>query len=91
MVLEPFSEAESAPIRSAVKFYFDIDVRIFFSTSSKNIFSIDPKKKVRKFSKKSKIFDLFLEIFKKSIIFKENLYFFSLKIFDFLKFFELVF
>ena len=27
--IEPFSEAESAPIRSAVKFYFDIDVRIF--------------------------------------------------------------
>ena len=28
--LEWFSEAGSAPIRSAVKFYFDIDVRIFF-------------------------------------------------------------
>ena len=27
--IEPFAEAESAPIRSAVQFYFDIDVRIF--------------------------------------------------------------
>ena len=26
VVLEAFAEAESAPIRSAVKFYFDIDV-----------------------------------------------------------------
>ena len=63
--LEWFSEAGSAPIRSAVQFYFDIDVRIFFSTSSKNIFSIDQKKswksrtfsKSRKFSKKISIFD----------------------------------
>ena len=29
--LEWFSEAGSAPIRSAMKFYFDIDVRIFFN------------------------------------------------------------
>ena len=42
--LEWFSEAGSAPIRSAVKFYFDIDVRIFFSTSSKNIFFDRSKK-----------------------------------------------
>ena len=30
MVWEPFWEAESALIRSAVQFYFDIDVRILF-------------------------------------------------------------
>ena len=50
-----FSEAGSAPIRSAVTFYFDIDVRIFFSTSSKKL-SIDKKKveKSRKFPKKLK-------------------------------------
>ena len=47
VVYEPFSEVDSAPIRSAVKFYFDIDVRIFLSTSSKNIFSIDQKKKLK--------------------------------------------
>ena len=36
--LEWFSEAGRAPIRSAEKFYFDIDVRGFFQTFSKNIF-----------------------------------------------------
>ena len=41
--LEWFSEAESACIRSAVKFCFDIDVRNFFSTLLKIFFSIDPK------------------------------------------------
>ena len=41
--LEWILEAESAPIRSAVKFCFDIDVRKNFSTFSKIIFSIDPK------------------------------------------------
>ena len=39
---EWFSEAESASIRSASKFCFDLDVRIFFNFS-KNIFSVDPK------------------------------------------------
>ena len=32
------SEAESAPIRSAVKFPFTIDIRIFFQLFQKNIF-----------------------------------------------------
>jgi len=41
--LEWFSEAGSARIRSAVKFYFDIDVRIFFPFVFKKIFSIDKK------------------------------------------------
>ena len=36
--LEWFSEAGSAPIRSAVKFYFDTDVRIFSNFFPKNIF-----------------------------------------------------
>lgn len=47
---EPFSEAESAPIRSAVKFYFDIDVRIIptFFWSIEKIFSIDQKKVANK-------------------------------------------
>ena len=56
--LEWFSEAGSAPIRSAMKFYFDIDVRIFFNFFKKIFFSIDQKKigKSWKFSKKSKIF-----------------------------------
>ena len=59
--LEWFSEAGSAPIRSAVKFYFDIDVRIFFSTSSKNIF-FDRSKKSSKFFEKVKIFKIFKKI-----------------------------
>ena len=33
--LEWFSEAGSAPIRSAVKFYFEINVRIFFQLFQK--------------------------------------------------------
>ena len=45
--IEPFSEAESAPIRSAVKFYFDIDVRIFFQLLQK-IFFRSIKKKLNK-------------------------------------------
>ena len=45
--LEWFSEAGSAPIRSAVKFYFDIDVRIFFQLLQK-IFFRSIKKKVGK-------------------------------------------
>ena len=36
--LERFSEAGSAPIRSALKFYFGIDVRIFSQLFLKNIF-----------------------------------------------------
>ena len=51
--LEWFSEAGSASIRSAVKFYVILDVRIFFQLLQKNIFSID-QKKFRKFSKKWK-------------------------------------
>ena len=47
--LEWFSEAGSAPIRSAVKFPFDIDVR-FFSQLSQKIFFRSIKRK------KSKIF-----------------------------------
>ena len=45
--IEPFAEAESAPIRSAVKFYFDIDVRIFvqlFVYRSKKYFRSTKKK-----------------------------------------------
>ena len=54
--LEWFSEAGSAPIRSAVHFYFVIDVRIFFQLLQKNIFDRSKKKlgknpKNRKFSK----------------------------------------
>ena len=74
--LEWFSEAGSAPIRSAVTFYFDIDVRIFFSTSSKNIFRSIKKKfenfrKSWKFSKslkfsKSRDFHLFSTFFCRS-------------------------
>ena len=41
--LEWFSKAESAPIRSAMKFYFDIDVRKCFSTYSKNFSSTEKK------------------------------------------------
>ena len=49
--IEPFSEAESAPIRSAVKFYFDIDVRIFvqlFFDRSKKYFRSAKKKILQK-------------------------------------------
>ena len=74
--LEWVSEAGSAPIRSAVTFYFDIDVRIFFNFFKK-IFFRSIKKKLKK-----------VENFQKSKIFKENLDFFSLKIFDFLKIFN---
>ena len=42
--LEWFSEAGSAPIRSAVKFYFDIDVRIFFQLRQKKKFNRSKKK-----------------------------------------------
>ena len=45
--LEWFSEAESAPIPSAVKFCFDIDVRIFFNSEKK----IDRSQKNLKFSR----------------------------------------
>ena len=38
VVYEPFSEVESAPIRSAVKFYVGMDAPIFSSTFSKNVF-----------------------------------------------------
>ena len=31
VVYEPFPEVESAPIRFAVKFYFDMDVPIFYN------------------------------------------------------------
>ena len=43
VVLEAVAEAESATIRSAVKFYFNIDVSKKISTFSKNIFSVDEK------------------------------------------------
>ena len=48
-----FSEAESAPIRSAVKFPFTIDIRIFFQLFQNNIFRSISKKnlKNRKFQK----------------------------------------
>ena len=78
--LEWFSEAGSAPIRSAVTFYFDIDVRIFFSTSSKNIFSIDQKKSHRKKWK--------FHNFKKSKIFKEKTQILKFSIFEILKMFD---
>ena len=51
--LEWFSEAGSAPIRSAVKFYFNIDVSKKISTFSKNIFSVD-KIFLKKFGSKKK-------------------------------------
>ena len=79
-VWEWFSEAESAPIRSAVKFYFDIDVRIFFSTSSKNIFSIDQKKSHRKKWK--------CQNFKKSKIFKDTTQILKFWNFRFLRFWK---
>ena len=47
--LEWFSEAGSAPIRSAVKFPFDIDVRFFPNCLKKYIFSVDQKEKVENF------------------------------------------
>ena len=69
--LECFSEAGSAPIRSAVKFFFYIGVpKNFFSTSSKNIFSIDQKKSYIFFGKVEKI--------KKSKMFKESNYNFEI-------------
>ena len=49
--IEPLSEAESAPIRSAVQFYFDIDVRIFvqlFFDRSKKYFRSAKKKNRQK-------------------------------------------
>ena len=49
--LEWFSEAGSAPIRSAVKFYFEIDVRIFFNFF-KNIFG--KKSEKSRFQKSTK-------------------------------------
>ena len=74
----------SAPIRSAMTFYFDLDVRIFFSTSSKNIFSIDQKKSHRKKKRK-------FQNFKKSKMFKEktqNFEIFEFSIFEILKMFD---
>ena len=62
--LEWFSEAWSAPIRSAVKFYFDIDVRIFSNFFITYFF--DRSKKNRKFFEKVENFQIF-EIFKFSI------------------------
>ena len=75
--LEWFSEAGSAPIRSAVKFYFDIDVRIFFQLLQKKDFSIDPKKNRK--SENFRFFRFFPEIFKKVEIFqrKSLLFFFE--------------
>ena len=52
-VLERFSEAGSAPIRSALKFYFGIDVRIFSQLFLKNIFFRTSKQ----FFEKSTILD----------------------------------
>ena len=52
--LEWVSEAESTPIRSAVKFYFGCPKMC--STFSKHIFSIDPKIKML-------FLEIFLEIF----------------------------
>ena len=49
--LEWFSEAGSAPIRSAVKFYFDTDVRIFFQEILYFYFN-------RKFSKNHSVFEI---------------------------------
>ena len=72
--LEWFSEAGSAPIRSAVKFYFDIDVRIFFQLLQK-IFFRSIKKKSSKIFEKVKIF----EIFKKVENFQRKSLLFSLK------------
>ena len=46
--LEWFSEAGNAPIRSAVKFYFDIDVRIFFQLPQKIFFRSIKKKVIEK-------------------------------------------
>ena len=48
-----FSEAGSAPIRSAVKFYFDIDVRTVLQLFLKNIFFRTSKQ----FFEKSTILD----------------------------------
>ena len=64
--LEWFSEAGSAPIRSAVKFYFDIDVRIFsqlfliffFSNEQTIFWKIDNSRQKLKKSEKSKFQNL---------------------------------
>ena len=56
----------------------------FFSTSSKKYF-FDRSKIFFEHFRKSENFRDFFEIFKKVEIFKENRYFFSFKIFDFLK------
>ena len=58
--LEWFPEAGSAPIRSAVKFYFDLDVRIFFHFQ-KYFRSITKSWKIENFQRKSRLF--FLRIF----------------------------
>ena len=76
--LEWFSEAGSAPIRSAVKFYFDIDVRIFFQLLQKYFFDRPQKKS----SKKMKIF----KISKNFKIFKEKLMILKFSIFEILFF-----
>ena len=68
--LEWFSEAGSAPIRSAVKFYFDLDVRIFFQLLQK-IFFRSIKKKVESKSPKNENFQ------------RKNSRFRNLEIFDF--------
>ena len=47
VVLEPFPEAESAPIRSAVKFYFDIDIRKISNFFKKYFFRSIKKKLIQ--------------------------------------------
>ena len=43
MTFGGLSEGENARIRSAVKNFVDLDVRKFFPTFPKKIFSVDPK------------------------------------------------
>ena len=80
-----FSEAGSGPIRSAMKFPFDIDVRIFFNFFKKYFFSID-QKKIENF-RKSENFRFFSRFSKKLKIFKENLSW-KFSIFEKFHFFE---
>ena len=80
--LEWFSEAGSAPIRSAVKFYFDIDVRIFFQLLQKYVF--DRSKKKFEIFRKSVNFHFFRD-FQKSRNFQRKSLLFVFENFDFLK------
>ena len=72
---EWFAEAESVAIRSAVKFYFDIDVQIFFQLLQKIFFRSIQKKKFENFRKKWKfsIFRFFPRDFQKKSKFSKKI------------------